>query len=242
MTESEFYLIHVDPETAVKRDFTPTTYNRKAENAQTRLRNEQFPDFEPQFSDLLVNTENLTDFIYDGGAISGSGFLVSGRVKRIFEAAGAENIKFYPLVLRRSLEGVKQADHPRITGDISYMQLVWPPIGEWIDFEKSAFERINRDDNSRTPLAINDETELLNFISCMTWPAGIGATTLTMNVPSLSAVSVLNLMPIQFRGFNQAIISAAIKEQLEKENISGYALLPITEINCIVVKTSKYKR
>jgi len=122
------------------------------------------------------------------------------------------------------------------------MQLVWPPIGEWIDFEKSAFERINRDDNSRTPLAINDETELLNFISCMTWPAGIGATTLTMNVPSLSAVSVLNLMPIQFRGFNQAIISAAIKEQLEKENISGYALLPITEINCIVVKTSKYKR
>jgi len=46
MTESEFYLIHVDPETAVKRDFTPTTYNRKAENAQTRLRNEQFPDFE----------------------------------------------------------------------------------------------------------------------------------------------------------------------------------------------------
>jgi|GEM_PF-3235604 len=230
MTESEFYLINVDPETAVKRDFTPTTYDRTAENAQTRLRNERFPDFEPQFSDLLLHTKNLTDFIYDGGAISGTGFLVSGRVKRIFEAARAENIKFYPLVLRQSREGVKQADHPLMTGDVSYMQIVWPPLGEWIDFGASAFERVNRDDNIRTPLEIKDGAELRHFIGSLVWPTGIGATKITMNVPSLNAVSILNLMPIQIRGFNQAIISAAIKKQLEKENISGYELTPITEL------------
>jgi hypothetical protein len=92
---------------------------------------------------------------------------------------------------------LKQADHPLMTGDVSYMQIVWPPLSEWIDFEKSAFECVNRDDNTSTPMELKDGAALTDFIGSLTWPTGIRATKIMMNVPSLSAVFILNLMPIQ---------------------------------------------
>lgn len=76
-------------------------YDIYAPNSQQALEWDYLPDFEPVFSDLYIPPlkHGMTDILEDTGAISGKGFIMSEKLKNIFEEynLGRGLHRFYPL-------------------------------------------------------------------------------------------------------------------------------------------------
>lgn len=231
MIKTEFYRITTDTDTVTPRYAVPPSYDRKAANAQGKLRFDQFPDFEPRFSDLYIETNTPTDFIYDGGAIAGYGFILSGRAKKIFESSGAPNVRFYPLNMRFFKEGggVKMTDAPPLSGETWYMQIIRPSFETWVDYDKSVFERVIEKTGERTPLNPDGPEELSQLIGTRVFPDYNDVVRLYLHPPSPADVAVFHLWPMRLSGGSLPIISAGLKAKLEAENISGYVLHPLPE-------------
>lgn len=76
-------------------------YDIYAPNSQQALEWDYLPDFEPVFSDLYIPPlkHGMTDILEDTGAIRGKGFIMSEKLKNIFEEynLGKELHRFYLL-------------------------------------------------------------------------------------------------------------------------------------------------
>ncbi|ATA93717.1 MULTISPECIES: hypothetical protein [Capnocytophaga] len=83
-----------------RQDFPNEKYDTSAPNSQQQLDWDEFPDFEPNFSNLYIPPlkHGTTDILSDM-AISGKGFIMSEKLKNIFEEynLGRGLHRFYPL-------------------------------------------------------------------------------------------------------------------------------------------------
>jgi hypothetical protein len=228
-------MIWPDADSVTPRVMIPPSYDQNAPNAEGELSFDRFPDFEPQFSDLYIETETPTDFIYDGSAIGGKGFILSGRTKKIFESSGSPNIRFYPLSLRLYSEEIDlMEDAPALSADFWYMQIVRPYFEPWVDYRQSEFVAIDEKNKTRSPFQFRNKEELTEFIRGYHYPNCLDVTRLYLRPPSATDVAIFHLWPLPLRKAQHTFISAEIKEKLDAANISGYKVVPLTDSEIVV--------
>ena len=130
---SEFYIL--EPAVNTKetgRKYPPVesynNYNFKSPNSVHKIKFREFPDFEPDIRFKLAKGAKLCDLMGQA-TINAHGFLVSPKMKSVFENANIIPHRFYPASIESN--GII---HPYF-----WIHFVWNESAEYIDFEKSDF-------------------------------------------------------------------------------------------------------
>jgi hypothetical protein len=129
--------------------------------AQHNLRDDAFPDFEPEFQPVLLSRDSsLVDFIGSGGTVGGQGLLVSDKVLRIFARMKLPPYQPYPLEV--VYRGTPIADR------YFWVQILALDDYEWIDFSRSRFtlkSYFDTDDSEGAPVEIRSAKELKGVVA-----------------------------------------------------------------------------
>jgi hypothetical protein len=190
-------------------------------NGMHNLREDAFPDFEPEFYPMhLSRRSSLVDIVQVGaGVIGGLGLLVSDRVLDILEAMKLPPYRPYRVALVHNDEPVAKR--------YFWVQVLALDNYAWIDFAKSSFRALGYGDfeTEGEPVEIRDERELRRAIEeNRRADRSVEAARLTLN--PLYARSAFDLFHFPDLGFasNHPIINARLKAALEKEKVVGYEL------------------
>jgi hypothetical protein len=198
-----------------RRDFVPPEYDYDSPHSEGNLSQFELPDYEPQFSDLILTKQSvLTDFVGDGGAIGSAGFIVSNRVKMILSDFKLGPHRFYPLRL------VSLKEKKAIEGHYFWLQIVIVDYFDWIDYKNSKFVIRNRLKKTDEDLEVNKAKDLKK----LTDEFDIGS----MRSIAFSKI-VLNEKYEQnaydlfylFHVARPAIVSKKLKDRLNEEKITG---------------------
>lgn len=187
---------------------------------QHNLRDDAFPDFEPEFYPMhLSRRSSRVDIVYVGaGTIGGQGLLVSEKALAILEAMKLPPHRAYPVPLVH--------DDKPLAGYFWVQVLALDNYG-WIDFSRSAFYALGYSDieTGGEPLEIRDEHELKAAIAAHERESrAVEVRRLTLN--ALYARSPFELFYFRNLGFasGYAIINERLKAALGKEEVTGYRL------------------
>jgi len=208
------------------RDYRLADFDNPA--AQHTLRADAFPDYEPEFSPVILTEDSsLVDFISSGGAIGGQGLLVSEKVLKILEGMKLPPYQSYPL-------GVVHQETP-VANRYFWLQILTLDNYGWIDFAKSHFTRKRHSDMSDSkgePVEIGSEGELKRLIE-----AGgpedfwILFTRITLNgVYARAPFDLFYLDRLGGIASGHPLISERLKAAFERANVVGYRLLERPEI------------
>jgi hypothetical protein len=104
-------------------------YNFNAPNSVHKLKSREFPDFNPDMRFKLAKGAKLCDMMGQA-TINAHGFLISEKLKSIFENANLVPNKFYPA----TIEEAKGILH-----NYYWMHLVWNEGIDIIDYANSSF-------------------------------------------------------------------------------------------------------
>jgi hypothetical protein len=188
--------------------------------AQHNLRYDAFPDFEPEFSPVLLSEDSsLVDFIDDGGAIGGQGLLVSARVLDILERMKLPPHRPYPLEVVHRGESA--------TNRYFWLQILTLNSYDWIDFSRSEF-RVKSwlavDDTDGRRVGIESADGLEKALETLD-DSFIVFTKLTLNgVYARSPFDLFYLDRVGGVASSYPIINDRLKAAFETEGLVGYRL------------------
>jgi hypothetical protein len=195
--------------------------------AQHNLRDEAFPDFEPEFQPVLLSRKSsLVDFVSATGMVGGTGLLVSERALRVFEGMKLPPYQTYPLeVVHRE----KRVEKPRYF----WMQILLIDNYGWIDFARSEFSLKHHLDmeGPGEPIPLRNERELRSLIEAKKSDYYFLPTKITLN--GLYARSPFDLFYFEWLGglsSSYPLINERLKSALEKSAVSGYQLVARPDI------------
>jgi hypothetical protein len=103
-------------------------YDFNAPNSVHKLRNQEFPNFIPDIRFKLAKGAKLCDMMGQA-TINAHGFLISEKLKSIFEKANLIPHKFYPATI----------ESKSVYYQYYWIHFVWDEAIEYIDFNKSKF-------------------------------------------------------------------------------------------------------
>jgi hypothetical protein len=196
--------------------------------AQHNLRDDAFPDFEPEFQPVLLSRDSsLVDFIGSGGAVGGQGLLVSEKVLDIFARMKLPPYQPYPLeVVHR---GRPVADR------YYWVQILALDNYEWIDFSRSRFtlkSYFDTDDSEGAPVEIRSAKELKGMVAAKAEEdVFVRFTKLTFTAGyARSPFDLFYLDRLGGPSSSFPIINQKLKAALERERVVGYRLSELPHI------------
>ncbi|GGF26701.1 hypothetical protein [Hymenobacter cavernae] len=216
-----FYKVREDVEQAGSREVVPLwEYDIEADNSQSKLSYDHFPQTEPNFSRLLI-TGSPTDVITDGGAIGGSGLIVSDRLKNLLASFRLGRHRFYPL------DTFEYESEKKPLINYSWLQIISEDFYKWIDYDNSDFflfddfeEEIINHVNIKTPggllEAIDSTLETDNSI--------IYKKLIFNNHYTSNPLDLFYTNGISDNIFTYPIISERLKDALQRNSITGLEL------------------
>jgi len=159
-----FYTFELEVEKKGKfgsRYYVPFDYKVFAQDSQGELSSYKFPDFVPEFSELILTDSSIeADFINDGGAIGGTGYIISNRVKDLLSDFILPPHRYYSLPYIRQING----NVKKIREFYFWLQIILEDNYDWIDYKKSQFHIGVYIGDKVTPVKINNPPELKKVI------------------------------------------------------------------------------
>lgn len=222
-----FYALDLAIEIAV-RDYVPENYKKDTQDAQRQLSKYKLPDFNPQFSKLIL-TENSqqADFITDGGAIGGVGLIVSESVKNIFSNYSIPPHRYYPLeTFQKGLISKKK---------YFWLQFIVTNYSDFdfINFQMSQFYIFNypfKVQPREKPIELKTKAELIECIDNL----GTGINRQAIRFHKLIFNNLFKENPLDLffleKLYSYPIISIPLKEDLEKNRVTGLCDFKMVEI------------
>ena len=195
--------------------------------AQWNLKDDAFPDFEPEFTPVLLSDDSsLVDFVHDGNAIGGQGLLISDKVLKILGKLRLPPHRHYPLEVVHQEKTVRDG--------YFWLQILNMDNYHWIDFSKSAFStkhKFDMDDGSGEPVKIRNAEELKKTIETMK-DTFVLFSKLTLN--DAYAKDPFDLFYFDRLGglsYLNPIVNEKLKTEFEKNNVVGYRLRKLENIH-----------
>lgn len=196
--------------------------------AQHNLRDDAFPDFQPEFQPVLLSGKSsLVDFVHATGVVGGTGLLVSEKALGVLEGMKLPPYQTYPLEV---VHKEKRVDNPRYF----WMQILLIDNYGWIDFARSAFSlkhHLDMDETPGEPVEIGSERELKRLIEAKKADYHFLTTKITLN--GVYARSPFDLFYLEWLGGLAAlhpVINDRLKSALENAGVTGYELRERPEI------------
>jgi len=196
--------------------------------AQHNLRDDAFPDFQPEFQPVLLSRKSsLVDFVHATGVVGGTGLLVSEKALGVLEGKKLPPYQIYPLEV---VHKEKRVENPRYF----WMQILLIDNYGWIDFARSGFSlkhHLDMDNNTGEPVEIGSERELKRLIEAKRADYHILASRITLN--GVYARSPFDLFYFDWLGgllSSCPIINDRLKSALENAGVTGYELRERPEI------------
>jgi hypothetical protein len=196
--------------------------------AQHNLRDEAFPDFDPEFQPVLLSRKSsLVDFVNAAGVVGGTGLLVSDRALRVLEGMKLPPYQTYSLEVVHRERRVKS---PRYF----WMQMLLIDNYGWIDFAQSQFRlrhHLEMDETAGEQVGVSSELELKRLIEAKKRDHYLLAGRIALN--AAYGRSPLDLFYLDWIGglsSSYPIISERLKCGFEREKITGYELIERCEI------------
>jgi len=196
--------------------------------AQHNLRDDAFPDFQPEFQPVLLSRKSsLVDFVHATGVVGGTGLLVSEKALGVLEGKKLPPYQIYPLEV---VHKEKRVENPRYF----WMQILLIDNYGWIDFARSGFSlkhHLDMDNNTGEPVEIGSERELKRLIEAKRADYHILASRITLN--GVYARSPFDLFYFDWIGGLSSwcsIINDRLKSALENAGVTGYELRERPEI------------
>lgn len=166
---------------------------------------------------ILYNTAKLTDFIDVFGDVGfNSGYLISDKFKQILDLFNCYGFQFFETYI---IQNNQRNDN--------YWQInIYDFAFHFIDFKKTLFFLKDRDINRNVTSEIinfNNENEFKSFVNNLSYPKMI----------SFSSISFTENMNLDFftlrytDGAQKGIVSEKLKNELEKNEITGIEFRPI---------------
>lgn len=213
-----FFKARVDVEKAGMREVVPLwEYDIEAENSQGQLTYNHLPEITPVFSKLLVSG-SLTDVLEDGGAIGGTGFIVSSTLRDILLKFNLGKHNFYPL------ESFDYTTKKRIDKQYFWFQIIDIDFYTLIDYEQSIFVLFDDlEEDVISTLKIHTPGGLMAAVeSTNEKDNSILYTKIYLNnLYKKNPVDVFYMNGISDNIFSYPIFSEKLKDELEKYSISG---------------------
>lgn len=197
--------------------------------AQHNLRDDAFPDFQPEFQPVLLSRKSsLVDFVDAAGVVGGTGLLMSEKALGVLEGMKLPPHQIYPLEV---IHKEKRVEHPRYF----WMQILLFDNYGWIDFERSEFSvKHHLDMEEETigePVQLRNERELKRLIEEKRADNYILTSKITLN--GVYARAPFDLFYFDCLGGLiglYPIINDRLKSALEKNGITGYDLRERSDI------------
>lgn len=195
---------------------------------QHNLRDDAFPDFEPEFSPVVLSRKSsLVDFVRATGVVGGTGLLVSDKALAIVEALKLPPCRAYPLEV---VHKEKRVAAPRYF----WLQILLLDNYGWIDFARSTFSvrhHLDMDEEPGEPLRPRDERELKSVIEAK-------KSDHYFEIEKLALGDVYARSPFDLFYFDHLgglaslypIVTERVKAALEKGGVTGYELTERPEI------------
>jgi hypothetical protein len=189
-------------------------YDFNAPNSVHKIKFNEFPDFTPDIHFKLAKGARLCDMMGQA-TISGHGFLISEKLKSVFEKANIIPHKFYPATIEAN--GTLHKYY--------WVHFAWKDAHEKVDFPKSKF--YIRKFSSKL-----ENISLLNFNDYLEEKEKIG-TLKTIDFTELSVKPIAyDMFLIPFRG--EIFVNENFKSLLNNSNLTGIELEPTTKINTVL--------
>lgn len=194
-----------------KRDYVPFEFDMHHERSQGNLKRDQFSDFEPLFSDVRITSENKkVDFINYMAAIQGHGFILSARVRDIFDTYRLPPHKYYPLNIVHPKRGILKSPQ------FYWLQVLETSYLDFVNFNDSKIYAVkNKYQADEESFDVHSKEQLLEYAEeSLTY--GIWHDKVIFN-------KGLNYDLFFAPSFEyDALISEELKSTLEKSEIEGY--------------------
>jgi hypothetical protein len=189
-------------------------YDFNAPNSVHKIKFNEFPDFTPDIRFKLAKGAKLCDMMGQA-TINANGFLISEKLKSVFEAANMVPHKFYPATIE-----AKGTLH-----QYYWVHLVWNDGKQIIDFPNSVFYK-QKFSNNLGYLKINSEADYINTKSEIGSRYMIGFEKLRLKEqPSF------DLMIVPFK--TDIFISEKLKSQLSSLTGLEFELLSYVEFTSL---------
>jgi len=196
--------------------------------AQHNLRDDAFPDFQPEFQPVLLSRKSsLVDFVHATGVVGGTGLLVSEKALGVLEGMKLPPYQIYPLEV---VHKEKRVEHPCYF----WMQILLIDNYGWIDFGRSEFSvkhHLDMDETPGEPVEIGNERELKRLIEEKKTDYHFLTTKITLN--GVYARAPFDLFYLEWLGGLAAldpIVNDRLKSALETAGVTGYELRERPEI------------
>lgn len=129
---------------------------------QAKLSYFNLPDFEPVFKPIKFERGSReVDIIKDyKGSIGGKGFVISKKVKQIFENSNLPKHKIYPLTYNRKLN---KDEYEQVHDLYFWIQFIFEDNYNWFDFSKTRFYLRQEIGSEFENIEIKDVDELKKY-------------------------------------------------------------------------------
>jgi hypothetical protein len=192
------------------------------------LRADAFPDFQPEFSPVILTGDSSPVDFVDDGAIGGQGLLVSEKVLEIFGRMKLPPYQPYRVeVVHRGKPVAKRYFWVQILSLDNY---------GWIDFARSQFTRkshLDMDDESKgEPLQVGSERQLKGLVE-RSGPEDFWVLFRRISFNGVYARSPFDLFFLERLGGVPAgfpLVNDRLRRAFEQEGVAGYRLIERPEI------------
>jgi len=186
----------------------PETYDLLGANHPSTIPIDEFDLRKINFFDIITNPKGkLSDFINTGTLIGGLGFLISPKVKEVFENYSLPPHRYYHPV--NVIKGSEKYHYYRI-------HIIYEDFWNWVNFEKSTFIMKNKEGAS-FDVHFSDKEEFLNKKSSITSEQKI----LKKEIVLSDSISRHRDLIFFNRNNFSCIISESLKNALVEKSVSG---------------------
>jgi hypothetical protein len=190
--------------------------------AQHNLRDDAFPDFEPEFQPVLLSRRSsLVDFVHATGVVGGTGLLVSEKALGVLERMRLPPYQTYPLQV---VHGERRVETPRYF----WMQILRIDNFGWIDFARSQLRlkhHLDMDETGGQPLEVGSEDELKRLIEEKRGDYYFLSARIALNgVYARSSLDLFYFDDLGGLASLYPIVNDRLKSALEEEGVVGYEL------------------
>ena len=166
---------------------------------------------------VLHDKSKITDLINVGGiGFSYGSLIISNKLKRIFDNFNCKGVQFFKTEIIQKKDIIKD-----------YWQTHFSSIPyEFIDFNKTKVFLRDRDENRKViekELKINNHNDFLSVNTFLKYPK-------VLRLENIFLKPEMNLdyfLIIHFGGSNLGIVSARLKNEIERQNCSGIEFTPV---------------
>jgi hypothetical protein len=210
-----FYWEHSKKTKCGHRYFVPFDFPGTAENAQANLSDDHFPDHIPLFSDLILTDDSKeSDFIEDMGAIGGTGYIVSNKIKDILAGFNLPPHRFYSLPYIRQANGKAH----KVMDYYFWWQILLEDVEGYIDYQQSEFKFKEVFTDKTTAVKVNSPEELKNEAANATPDRVFNYDKLYLNEKYLNKSYDFFFFPyLSYHPF----VTERLKEKFENDNVTG---------------------